>query len=181
MSTLRPFCKPLLVADGGGPPFEKGAAPQRARARERARRENPWGKRAVRGGEFCVGKSGGAINLNVDEVVHGHTCSAEGGLVSVEKILDFIFDFLGRLSSLGVETDVTGEIERVPGKDGVAEGRLNRLFRQVDSAALGLSITLRKCAGNAEDGREAKGNKQNPHTTVHGELLIKKICNRRRV
>src|SRR5258708_34653530 len=102
--------------------------------------------------EFGVVSEVGAIKLNVDEVVHGHTCSAEGGFVAVEKIFDFIFDFLGRLSSLGVEANVTGEIERVPGKDGVAEGRLNRLFRKVGAAALGLSFTLRECAANGEDG-----------------------------
>jgi len=157
------------------------AAQQGAGADESARRKILGEIGAIGGVEFVVVSEVSAINLNLDEVVHGHTCSAEGGLVSVEKIFDFIFDFLGRLSSLGVETDVTGEIERVPGKNGVAEGRLNRLLRKVDSAALGLSFTLRKCAANGEDGREAKGNKQNPHTTVHGELLIKKICNRSRV
>src|SRR5260370_34254146 len=42
----------------------------------------------------------GAGNLNVDEIVHGHTGLLEGGLDLVEQDLNFIGDFGGRLSRL---------------------------------------------------------------------------------
>jgi len=49
----------------------------------------------------------------------------------------------------GVETDVTGEIERVPARMALLKA-LERLLRQVDSAALGIELHSEKMPRTAK-------------------------------
>src|SRR5258705_11661085 len=103
------------------------AAQQGAGADEGARRKILGEICAIGSVEFVQVSEVRAINLNVDEVVHGHTCSAEGGFVSVEKLFDFIFHFLGPLPCVGVEANLPAALDRAPGKAAVAEAALTRL------------------------------------------------------
>src|SRR5258707_10836558 len=65
----------------------------------------------------------GAGNLNVDEIVHGHTGLLEGGLDLVEQDLNFIGDFGGRLGRF-IQAKAPCEGQRVAGPNAVAEREL---------------------------------------------------------
>src|SRR5260370_29698604 len=54
----------------------------------------------------------GAGNLNVDEIVHGHTGLLEGGLDLVEQDLNFIGDFGGRLARF-IQGNAPFEVHKV--------------------------------------------------------------------
>src|ERR1700756_5531239 len=136
------LCKGRLVANSDRLHFEMASAKEGACADKGTRRKVLGELRAVGSVELVVQRKIGRVNLHVGQVVHGHARGVEGGLVAVKQILEFVFNFFGRLAGFGVEADVAGEVERVPGENRVAERRLHRLFWQVDGAAFGLGFTL---------------------------------------
>src|ERR1700758_2732097 len=135
------------------------AAEEGAGADERARRKILRELRAVGGVELVVEREIGAENLHEDEVIHAHASGRKGVFVIIEKIFEFVFNFLGSLAGLGIEADASRKVERVSSKDGFAERQLGDRTRRVDDATFRLGFSLRESAANGEDSREAQGNK----------------------
>src|SRR6185369_1804319 len=79
----------------------------------------------------------GTEHLDGDQVVHRHSRLREDGLEAVEYVSGFLGHIGRNLATVRIETDATGDVERIADKDGVTERRVDVAIRQVDMAFLG--------------------------------------------
>src|SRR6266446_2960254 len=113
----------------------------------------------------------GAGNLNVDEIVHGHTGLLEGGLDLVEQDLNFIGDFGGRLARF-IQANAPCEVQSVAGQNAVAERQLRIGVGKVDGAAAGLRRRLGKRPANGEQSRNGKHQEYKTCSSIQHGLAV---------
>src|SRR5215472_1885097 len=171
-SRVKPVFAPFALApDRDGLHFKMPTDQERTRTNESASRKVLRKLLAIGVVEFGVQRKIRAIDLHIDKVVHRHAGLVQNGLVAIQEVLDLVLDLVRNLVRLRIDADIASQIEGVPGENGVAERCLNGFVGEINRAALGLHIALRKGAAHGEYSREAQNGEQNPHTMIHDELL----------
>lgn len=78
----------------------------------------------------------GTENLDRNEVVHHHLGGGEHVTDTIEQDRDLLIKVVGRYSSIGIDSDTTGEIQGVPDENSIAERQVMTAVGQVDVTAI---------------------------------------------
>src|SRR6266852_6445012 len=105
--------------------FEVRPAQQRPRAHKLARRKILGCEiAAVNRIERIEERQVRARKLHIYQVVHSHARLCHHRFLPVQQILNLILDFLRRLSGFRIQPEPPRQVQRIPGKDSVAERKL---------------------------------------------------------
>jgi hypothetical protein len=152
--------------------FKVPADEQRTRADELSRRIVLRKIRLVNRVELAEQAQVRAGHLHVDQVVHGHARLRQNFLFAVEQILDFVFDLFRNFAGFRIDANSPGQIQRVSGKNAVAERRLYRPAGELDHFPRSLfrSGSGKSALHRGQNSSRHQNYKTQCHPAIHGSL-----------
>src|ERR1700676_916595 len=118
----------------------------------------------------------GAEHLNVHDIVHGHSSLRERAFHAVEHELCFVVNFGRRLAGFRIESDSSGEVQRVCSQNAVAVRRLYDFLGCIEAFSRGLRGRLGENAVSGQkSGHEKRGEREHD-SAIHKSLLERQFA-----